>query len=233
MTDTRRDELIPTPATAASSSSTTDDMFASMGLGSYVKKKEASSVATGLMAQQQQQSMPPVLQPPPTDPTKQLSLEEKKRIMQQGEAMKAAQPQQKDLTQSLMNKSMSQMSGSSQSDFGAFASPQPSLNNSSTQWGSFAQAAPAPAMVPMGQMRPQQQKTQSKPDYSAFDSLLSMPQQSSSVRQPMGMAATGGGMPMSGFQGMGGQMRLPQPQAQKQQQQAKPLNLQDINDLLG
>ena len=173
----------------------------------------------------------------------------------------------KDLTQTLMDKNLSLMKSSQ-----SMSTMQPNYNlgmmntspslgagfsaNASTGWGGFAQApsaGTAPGMNPgitLGSM------PQSKPDLSAFDSLLSMPS-SSQNRTPMGgMRPTGpttmpnvptmsnvSGMPTMGAMGSGANaMQVMRPGGNmmgmgmagnmSSNSGTKQLSSNDINDLL-
>lgn len=209
------DQLVPHNDNKAAGDS--DSMLAGLGLGSYVEKKDSQAIATGLMTSNH---------PPGGVSTAGaisgggLSLDEKRRMAQQGEAlqrlnkppqmtMQAQKAPTRDLTRSLMDKNLNQM------NFSTSAA-------SNSNWANFT-SAPAmqqqhtPNFTPYS-TTPQQQQQQPKPDLSAFDNLLTMP--SSSSRQSMGSMMS----PMN-----------PPPQTTSNQANNKPvksLTANDISDLL-
>ena len=235
-------ELIPG---SAATNNEMDDMFSGLGLGSYVKK-DSGAVAMGLMSQDNNStaSTSPAVAMGASGAAdgKGLTLEEKRRLVRESENLQkhqrqahiipspAAAPQRpnqpRDLTQSLMEKNLTQMHSSQSmssmqlqqqqqqpSPFGAMNTSPSLFNNassSSSQWGNFSQAP-----VPM-------QQQQKKPDLSAFDSLLSMPSSSSQQRQSMNSMMT----PAT-------TMSMANTQQQNKSTAAKPLSNSDISDLLG
>jgi len=233
--------LVPETSTSVNA---TDQMFSGLGLGDYMAKQDTGAIATGLMdakGRSQSPSSASASSSASTLPSVQqgLSLEDKRRAMQQTDAVKrmtpglmapgsSAQQQQpkgpvsKDLTQSLMERNLSQMKPP------ASSSSQPSTIASSTSWGGFASSS-TPSFASPLQGGPMQQQ-QPRPDLSAFDSLLSMP--SRQPAQPMGAGITSSAQPRMTTMTptTTGMMTSNQ---QQQQQQVKPLSQHDINDLLG
>ena len=155
-------QLVSAPS---SKSSEMDDLFSGLGLGSYVAKKDTGAIATGLMAQAKPEPVTSPAVPKPAATSDGLSLEDKRRMMQQGEQMQrlsqqpalggaaSTAPMSKpstgpvDLTASLMQKSLSGMSSSnspmSMSGSGSHASPM-SMSGSQSM-GSFQSASMGPA----------------------------------------------------------------------------------------
>ncbi len=197
---TKPNELISAPASGSG-----DDVFAGLGLGDYVKKKDTGAIATGLLAAAESTGSSGSISGPPASAVTGggLSLEEKRRLAMEADSMQKFKPassggggltpqvapsqaktsQPRDLTDTLMSQNLNQMRVSqSMSQFSSPSSTAPMAQSpsmsfgmqpqasSSTQWGNFSQA-PSSSMA-----RPSLQP-QSKPDLSAFDSLLSMPSQ--------------------------------------------------------
>ena len=217
---TKPDQLVPTvPSSVAGQKlNDVDDMFSGMGLDNYVKKKDTAALATGLMSNQPDSNQQTFAETTPSfnaTSTSQLSLEDKKRLVQQTEAQKRMrdQPQlmpnsismgslqQKnasgsvmtgqsgptDLTSTLMQKNLSQMkSSTSHNTISAF--------QSGTQFGSQSAASSGLSDAGWGNFAQPMSYSQPvsnsgpKPDLSAFDSLLSMP--SSNQRTSMNAMAT-------------------------------------------
>lgn len=224
-TQVRPDQLIANPS---ASTSAMDDMFSGLGLGSYVQKKDTGAIATGLMS-----SYSPDMSQTQGQPSqnKVMSLEEKRRLAQQSESIKKLnhQPQLspapassmaprmsssgmggKDLTSSLMERNLSQMK-SSQS-LSSFPSSTPNYGQMSSSNSTM--------MSDWSKPRPSQP---TKPDLSAFDSLLTpmnsgQKQSMNSMLSPMGMS--------SGMNSRPGMVGV------SSNQGVKPLSANDISDLL-
>ena len=150
------------------------DMFAGLGLDEYVKGKEsAGSIATGMMSPAS--SATPAMPPPPgrsvSPSLTSLSLEEKRRVMQQSDQARrmlqqqqpggaggimspASAPQQpgkpaaKDLTQSLMERNLTQMKP--QQPQYSLPPQQQQAPSSSGGWGAFTGTQQQPGMTMMG-----------------------------------------------------------------------------------
>ena len=121
----KADQLIAAPVNNSSASQNAqamDDLFSGLGLGSYINKQNAGAIATGLSSNgsggvQSNQKPIAATVAPGSPKTAGLSLEDKRRMLAQGESMqriqnqpnlmpKLNQPpqpraQSKDLTQSL------------------------------------------------------------------------------------------------------------------------------------
>ena len=189
-------------APSAGEAASMDSMFSGMGLGDYVnadKSKLVNTVIGGDKPGGGGGSAAASSNIPKSASS--LTLQEKKQMMQSQEksSKPSPSPTPVNLTDSLMNKSLSMntMSSSSQSwnsnsngwssaatsnisnitqASGASWGPSPSQHQQPAQgFGSFT---PAPMMPP----QPQQQRP--KPDLSAFDNLLS-PSSSAQAKQPM------------------------------------------------
>ena len=229
---TKPNQLISEPST-----NSTDDMFANLGLGSYVQKKDTGAIATSFIqggsGNEASSTLPTPSSMSTSSTSATMSLEEKRRLAQQGENMQrmqntsqlapmaAAQPQQKaaakDLTASLMQKNLGQMNMGSMATSsqpmamtGGFGVTSPT----SAGWGAFQGGMSMNAVPPpMAQAAP-------KPDMSAFDSLLSMPSTGpKKTTMSSMMSPSVSSQPMMG-------LSTPQNPA------VKGLSANDINDLL-
>ncbi len=224
-------ELVPAPS-ATGPASPADDLFSGLGLGGFVKEKDyAGSIAASLLTNSGTSDQQQQLAPSMPSKGQQLSLEDKRRVLQEAEALKRmkqqgqqpqpqslplaptvrgtapAQAHAKDLTQTLMERNLSQMGSP------GFSAPptmqQQQQGGIGQSWGAFASHGLSP--TPMQQ--------QVKPDLSAFDSLLSMPSSNKS-KTPMGSMT---------FPGTNATLTtIPQ----QQKHAAKTLTPTDINDLL-
>ena len=239
----------PSPADVSSM----DTMYSGLGLGDYVnsdKSKLVNSVI-GSDGRQKENNMPNI---PKSSST--LSLQEKKQMMQKQETVQesGASPSPVNLTDSLMNKSISMnaMSGLKTNNSSWNSKPSagqtnwntnsstlnaPTWNSSNTGggftqqpaqqgFGNFASASLSISSSASGMMQPK--PTQSKPDLSAFDSLMS-PSSFATPKPSMGS--------MIQKQTMG--VMSPAPLLPQQSSGApgnnnssKQLSLNDINDLL-
>ena len=149
-----------------------DNMFAGMGLGDFINKDKNTALVNSMIAGPDKSSESKVSIPSIAKSSSNMSLQEKRKILQQQEAAKSVQPPVAQTpADSLIAKSLSmnQMSGSTN-----WSSPAPrtgwnslSVSNPPSQgmtgagFGNFSQA--------QSFIRP----TAQKPDLSAFDNLLS------------------------------------------------------------
>jgi hypothetical protein len=159
---TKSNQLISAPP----ASGTDDDMFTGLGLGDYVAKKDTGAIATGLMSQKS----PAMYATAPTassTTSKNLSLEDKRRLAMEAESLQRfkpspmvmapssqatsqAKPRSRDLTDTLMSKNLGQMNISQSmnqfpSTSGGTMSASPSFGMASqpaSHWGNFSQAGP-------------------------------------------------------------------------------------------
>lgn len=172
-----------------------------------------------------------------------MSLEEKRRLAQQSEAMKRIQEQPQllpnntmtsktvksptqDLTSTLMERNLNQM------NFGSLQSPKPATTAGTTtaDWGSFGSGG-------FQAMNTSHQQSSmagtSKPDLSAFDSLLAMPSRDQTKKPSLNkMSHVASNQQSASFM-------VPSPAASGEQasaqsnQTVRNLSASDINDLLG
>ena len=239
----------PSPADVSSM----DTMYSGLGLGDYVnsdKSKLVNSVI-GSDGRQKENNMPNI-----PKSSSSLSLQEKKQMMQKQETVQesGASPSPVNLTDSLMNKSISMnaMSGiktnnsswnlkpsAGQTNWNTNSSTlnAPTWNSSNTGggltqqpaqqgFGNFASASPSFSSSASGMMQPK--PTQSKPDLSAFDSLMSptffappKPSMGSMLPKPtMGVISPAPLLPQQSSGAPGNN------------NSSKQLSLNDINDLL-
>ena len=210
-------KLVSAPSAAEVSSM--DSMYSGLGLGDYVNTDKSKLVNTVIGAdnRKQENNTPNI-----PKSSSSLSLQEKKQIMQKQETVQASRASASpvDLTDSLMNKSMSMNAMSGQRTNSSSWNSRPSsgqtnwnanstmintstwnstsagfgggLSQQSAQqgFGNFASASPSFSPSPSGMMQPK--PTQSKPDLSAFDSLMS-PSSLAAPKPSMGSMRGGGG----------------------------------------
>ena len=190
-------------APSAGEAASMDSMFSGMGLGDYVNTDKSKLVNTVIGGDKPGGSGAAASSNIPKSASS-LTLQEKKQMMQSQEksSKPSPSPTPVNLTDSLMNKSLSMntMSGSSQAwnsnsnSSGWSSAANSNISNitqaSGSSWGpspsqhqqtaqGFGGFTPAPMMPPA---QPQQQRA--KPDLSAFDNLLS-PSSSAQAKQPM------------------------------------------------
>jgi len=236
-------QLVAAPT--AQEVSTMDSMFDGLGLGNYVNQ-DKSKLVNKMIGDNNNHSKNEINIPKSTS-SHSLSLQEKQRILAEQEsaqnrpASKSPTPSKPmDLTNSLINKSMSMnqisanpttwnnsnnssnwhnggMGSLGAGGGGNLGMSQASSNNASPGFGNFNQSASFSSLN-------HQQST--KPDLSAFDSLMGGPVQ---PKQPMN--AMQGPMGIRPIQPM-----MPsnpnQLNRQQNQPQAKPLSFNEINDFL-
>ena len=197
------------PAPSDSDQSSMDTMFSSMGLNDYVNPDKSKLVNSVIGSDDKNSSSPVVQTAAVQKSSSTLSLQEKKQMMQ-NQQKPTVSPTPTNLTDSLINKSLSMNSMSSGSgnnwskpSNSSIINSQTTLWNSSTShnsnfnnqqslsdFGSFNSAQSLNQIPRMGQSNNRQQNN--KPDLSAFDNLLSP--MSSQATQPMNKMSMGTGL---------------------------------------
>jgi len=218
------DQLVaaPTPQEV----SAMDNMFAGMGLGDFINKDKNTALVNSMIAGPDKSSESKVSIPSIAKSSSNMSLQEKRKILQQQEAAKSVKPPVAQTpADSLIAKSLSmnQMSGSTNWNSPASLTGWNSLNNPPPQglsgagFGNFSQ--------PQSLIRPPTQK----PDLSAFDNLLSPSSGGASgASNKLPMNSIGGASTLQPISPMVPQ----QPRLSNNNSNTKQLSLHDINDLL-
>ena len=198
------------PAPSASDQSSMDTMFSSMGLNDYVNPDKSKLVNSVISSDNNNSS---TAAPSNTVPksNSSLSLQEKKQLMQ-NQQKKSVSPAPTNLTDSLMNKSLSMNVMSSGNNWGSKPSNSSVISSQTSSWntsfnsnfnnqqslsefGSFNSAQSFNQVPTKGQLNINKQQESNKPDLSAFDNLLSpmsaQPKQSMNL-MGAGIQSTGG-----------------------------------------
>ena len=178
--------------------SSMDSMFTGMGLGDFINK-DKTSLVNSMIAGPERSSESKVSIPSISKSSSNMSLQEKRKILQQQEAAKSVKPSVAQTpADSLIAKSLSmnQMSASGSGSGTTNWSSPPPLTGWSSVSSPPSQALQRPGAGPgfaqfsqaQGLVRPPAQK----PDLSAFDSLLSSSSGGASFHNKQPMNSIGG-----------------------------------------